>query len=596
MAEAPTVEAPARLPLARGSKFKRWRGWGDAVFVAPFRDHDALAPFVLYLVIACLFELPAVRHMNSRCACGYGSDPTQYMWAMQWWPYAIAHGVNPFWTHEIWFDPSGMDLASATSIPGLALIASPITVVAGPLVAFNIVSILAPVTAAWFAYRLCLYITKAPLPSLVGGYLFGFSAYEFGQLLGHMHLTVIFAIPAAVLLTLKRFDGVIGRARYVILTGLVLAIQLSISTEVAFTFTLMILATLVCALALSRPEARRRIVRLLPDLAGAYVVMGILCLPFLYYALKGPPLNVNGNFPADGLGFFFPTQTMRVGGHWFLPVSQSYPGNSSEQGTYLGLPLLLIVVAYAVRTWGRRTTRVLIAALAVAVIWALGDHLYIAGRPTIPLPWKLVSHLPLFDQLITARIGLYISLICAVIAALWIASTRPSALWRWSLAGLAVIFLIPRVDASYPGSDLSLYHASETIPSFFTSGLYRRYLRPNAVVMPLPFANTNGAQNLLWQADTDMYFRLASGYFGYTPPDYNSTLLPALLGGSALPLDAPAQLRTFLGVHTVDDVVADPSTAGGWLQVLARIGLRPIRVGGVLVYRVPAAWRAPRPI
>ncbi len=123
--------------------------------------------------------------------------------------------------------------------------------------------------------------------------------------------------------------------------------------------------------------------------------MGAVCSVFLYYALKGPPLNVNGNLDADALGFFIPTQLMRIGGHRFLAVSQGFPGNISEQGTYLGIPLVVMVTAYAVQAWHRRSTRILIAALAVAVVWSLGDHLNIDGHPTIPLPWNLLWHLPL---------------------------------------------------------------------------------------------------------------------------------------------------------------------------------------------------------
>lgn len=562
-----------------------------SALIAGVRARPAGPVFLLYLVIAVLLELPAVRHMNSRCACGWGADPTQYMWSMSWVPYAIGHGLNPFVTTKIWANHPGFDLASVTSVLGLGLVASPVTVLAGPLVAFNLVVIVSLAMNAWFAYRLCLYVSKRQLPSMLGGYLYGFSAYELGQLLGHLHLSVTFAIPAAALLTLRRIDGTIGRWWYVVLTAIVLAAQLLISTEMLFTMTLMGAAAVVCAVLLSRAEVRERILRVVPELIGAYLLMAAVCSPFLYYALKGPAVTV-ADLPADALGFFIPTWIMHFGGQRFIAVSLPFPGNISEQGTYLGLPVVVILAVFAVQTWWRRSTRVLVAALAVAVIWALGDTLYVDGHRTIWLPWRLLSSHRFFDQVITLRIGLYISLIAAVMVALWLAERGSRPLWRWAIAALAVVALVPKIDGSYPGSQLSLYHAHETVPRFFTSADYRHYLRRDEVVLPFPFSYADGSLNLLWQARTNMYFRMASGYFGYTPPNYATPLMPALLGGP-MPRDAASQLRTFIVQHGVWDVILDPLKAPRWPPVLARIGLRAIHVDGILLYRVPPTWRTP---
>ncbi len=109
--------------------------------------------------------------------------------------------------------------------------------------------------------------------------------------------------------------------------------------------------------------------------------------------------------------------------------------------------------------------------------------------------------------------------------------------------------------------------------------------------MPLPFGNTNGAMSLLWQARAGMYFRMASGYFGYTPPDYGSPLLPALLGGP-IPAQAPQELRSFITAHGVRHVLVDPFNGPRWPAVLKRDGLRPVKAGGMLIYRVPDAWIA----
>ena len=77
-------------------------------------------------------------------------------------------------------------------------------------------------------------MTGAWLPSLVGGYVFGFSSYELGQMLGHLHLVPIFLVPAAVHLVLLRMDEAISVRRFVVLMAAVFAFQVLISTEVLF--------------------------------------------------------------------------------------------------------------------------------------------------------------------------------------------------------------------------------------------------------------------------------------------------------------------------------------------------------------------------
>jgi hypothetical protein len=544
--------------------------------------------FVLYAAVAILLEGPAVAHLGSVCACTPGPDPTEYMWAMVWFPHAILHGLNPLVTHELWAGSGGFDLARATFTPAEALIAWPITALAGPVVAFNLVAILAPVLGAWFAYRLCFYITGRVGASVVGGYLFGFSTYELSQLLGHLQLTVTFALPAAVLLTLRRLDGGITARRYVVLMAALLVFQLLTSTEVLLTATCLGAVALGYAWAIAPAEARGAIAGVVRSLLLAYGLMAIVCSVYLYYALSRSGIT-NGPIPADALSFFIPTWITGLGASPFLAVSRNFPGNLAEQGTYLGLPLIAIVVAYAISHRAQRGARVLVAVLLVTVIWSLGDHLYVDGHSTIGLPWSLFSGLPFLKLLITVRLGVYISLVCAVMAAIWLAGSGGRSAGRWLLAALAVAFLFPNLGASFPGSRLAVFTSRLQTPPFFATGLYRHYLRPGEIVLPLPYGSRG--YSLLWQARTDMYFRLASGRFRYPPPAYPQQISNELMGRAPLSADAPSLLRAFLVSERVSAVVADPSSGGPWLGVLGKLGLRPTSVGGVLLYRIPRRVR-----
>ena len=100
-----------------------------------------------------------------------------------------------------------------TAADMVALLFSPLTLTAGPIVSYNVAAILMPALAAWTAFVLCRRLTHAIWPSLVGGYLFGFSSYVLAQGGGgHLQLSSVFLLPLVALV-----DRLLERG--VVLTG-----------------------------------------------------------------------------------------------------------------------------------------------------------------------------------------------------------------------------------------------------------------------------------------------------------------------------------------------------------------------------------------
>ncbi len=153
----------------------------------------ALLAFAIYQALAILWFGTPVLSDFSHTYIGFkiSADPGGYMWFLKWWPYALSHRLNPFITKIVWA-PSGFNLTWAASIPLPALAAAPITQLWGPVVAWNVLCLMSPALAAWCAFILCRHLCGAFLPSLIGGYLFGFSPYMLGHLLGHLSLIVVF--------------------------------------------------------------------------------------------------------------------------------------------------------------------------------------------------------------------------------------------------------------------------------------------------------------------------------------------------------------------------------------------------------------------
>jgi hypothetical protein len=545
------------------------------------RRNQAIGALVLYSAIGIgYFGLHVLPHLGRECVCEPGpSDSSIFMWGLAWWPHALLHGMNPFFTNAL-FAPDRLALGGDVTVPFAAIVAAPITLLWGPIVSFNLLTLASPVLAAFFAFLLCRYITRNFAASLFGGYIFGFSAYMLGQLLGHLHLLLVFPIPAAVHLTLRAIDGRIRQRWFVILLALCIATLILTSTEIALTFVVLGAVSLTVAFSLA-PGDRTRLLAVVKPILAAGVLTAIVTSPFLYYGLKGvPPLSpmVGDIYGGDALGFLVPTMLIRLGRQYFLGLSGTFSGaDISEAGTYVGLPLALIVARYTITRWRLTSTKIMAITLAVVVVLLLGAHLYIAGHPTVPLPWKLLDHSVLRDVL-PVRLAVYMFLIVAIIAAMWLAQMRPRnwAVAKWALAAVSIAFLVPNIGSGE-------WHWDVPNPAFFTTHEYRTYIRRGETVLVLPWGY-NG-MSMLWQADTGMWFRMTEGYLTpQPPPDYVADpLLPILTSQFKPP---PVGIENFIARRHVGAVIVDPAYPGHWPQALAALGLKPVAVGGVLVYRV----------
>src|SRR5579864_5403503 len=173
-----------RLAFARGDRATPSR-----------RRLEAAAAALLYASLSIgFFGLGVLRDFRGRYVgrafegiAPRFSEPSQYIWWMAWWPYAVSHHLNAFLPKVIWA-PIGFNLAWTTGIPGPSLILWPFTYLFGPVASYNFSMLLSPALAAWAAFILCRYITKSFWSSLVGGYIFGFSTYMLGHMLCHVDL------------------------------------------------------------------------------------------------------------------------------------------------------------------------------------------------------------------------------------------------------------------------------------------------------------------------------------------------------------------------------------------------------------------------
>jgi hypothetical protein len=493
-------------------------------------------------------------------------DPNFYVWSLRWWPYAISHGLNPLYSSQIGA-PVGFSLAWTTTAPALAVIMFPITAAFGPITSLNLTLLLSAPVSAWATFVVARRLTGRFWPALLAGTVYGFSPYEVGHTgVGQANLAVIMLFPLMVYLVLLWWDGKLGRPAFIGLMAVAMTAEFYVFNEAFAEMTLLGAVGLLIGFAVAGPSGRPTVARLARLVAVAWAIALVLASPYLVYALRHPSAGFIKALPANSLHLKA------------LIIPES------------GIPLLLIVLALAVLTWSSRLTRLLVILFVFIVVVALGPHLVVGATELGPLPWARLWSLPLVRSAEPVRLMLFGYLVLAIILAVWLAIPTRSRLllaaqWVLGLAAVAaIIAYIP--EASHgniipAGNPSAAARPAVALPTFISDGLYRDYLRPHEIVVVV---SDRGNAGMLFQADTNFYFRIAGGFINAALSD--TAALPAPVARLSDPTPATErQFRAYVHRSGVGAIIVERAWAAPWMQVFSRMGLHGTSVGGVIVYR-----------
>jgi hypothetical protein len=568
------------------------RGWA--------RRHDRL-------VAACACAAVAVAALARVWASpgttypGYAGDPQQSMWFLRWTPYALSHGMNPLTTAHVGY-PAGANLMWNTAMVLLGLLLWPITVSAGPVVAYDVAVALALAGSGLAAYVALRRWVGHAGGALAAALLYELSPYTGAHVLGQLNLTVAVTPP---LLLLLLDELVLQRRRPAwkpgVLLGLLATAQLMTSEEMLASeavATAVLLGALLLASRDRRAELRARLKRLGAGLAAALTVALPLMLVPLLVQFGGAqrihgPLQRPGDFVSDVLNLVIPSGAQLVAPAAAADFAQRFSGNLVEWSAYLGLPLLALLTITARRHWGSTTVRTAVLAGAALFILSLGPSLRVAGVDThVPLPWAIGQRLPLVGDLLPARLTLYVDLAAALLFGLAVRDALGAAggPGRPLLAGLCGVTAIAAVPL--PASTVAT-------PAFFASPAAQR-LPADGSVLVVPYATSFlESQVMLWQAQAGVAFRMPEGYVMMPaadgtahlgpPPTALSAALQAIASGGVWS-SSPASLRAMhadLVRWDVRAVVLGPMPRGerAARQLLSSLlGCSPQAVAGVEVW------------
>lgn len=87
----------------------------------------------------------------------------------------------------------------------------------------------------------------------------------------------------------------------------------------------------------------------------------------------------------------------------FARISAIFTGNYAELGSYLGMPLIAIVILFAASRRRTPTYALLVLLVIVVSLASMGPKLHVAGVPTATLPWTLCRYVPLLDKALPVR-------------------------------------------------------------------------------------------------------------------------------------------------------------------------------------------------
>ncbi|HEY6420267.1 MAG TPA: hypothetical protein VIX59_14820 [Candidatus Binataceae bacterium] len=547
-------------------------------------DLRSLGAFAIYFGLSLYFFGRTLPGHFRETYIGTGNDPSLFMWFLVWWPYAFIHHLNPFFTDLLWAQ-SGVNLAWTTAIPLPSLVIWPLTAGLGPIAAYNVLCLASLPLGAWTAFLLCRYICRSWWPSILGGSIFGFSAYMLGQQsCGHVHQTLVFLVPLAVLLVARAIAGELGTRGFIAAMTALLVAQFLIAIEVFATMTAIGGMGLFLGWSFAPPDPRKRIAGRLLPIAVAYAIAAIILSPYLYsmFALGAPrgPIWSPDAYSADLLNFVVPAPTNAFGAIPLVSrISAPFrPFSIGEVDAYLGLPLILLAAAYAWRHWREPTGKLLVDSLIIICVLAMGPLLHFRGAVLCELPGKILPLLPALGKALPARLMAYAFLVVAIIASIWFTESRFGSAVKVALAATIVVSTLPNLSAAY-------WTRADDSPAFFTTAMHRLYLTPGENVLVLPFGIRGSS--MLWQAETGMYFRMVGGWTGLMSPEFRDwPIVSAFLNAAYLP-DAGAQLSAFMAHHAVSTIaVADgDADAKAWHALASACCVAKQSAGGVTLYR-----------
>ncbi|GAB0103289.1 glycosyl transferase [Nocardia sp. JMUB6875] len=542
-----------------------------------------------YLSLAVLVLSGQWLHTDRGYLIKSGQDQTMWEWFFAVTAHNVAHLENPLGT-LLQNYPDGVNMMANTAMFGVGVPLTPVTLLFGPTVTFVLVLTLGLFGTAFAWYWLfSREVVASKAAAAVGGLFCGFAPAMISHANAHPNFVVLALLPliALQLIRMARRAGAAKeirkarRNRDAVILGLLVALQIALGEEPLLIFALSF-GLFAAVYYLHAPKTGLRALRAVTPtvLLAALITVALTEIP-LWWQFFGPQSyrSIDHVAMQNDLKALFQFPSESLGG--LVSHGQNVAINPTEENSYFGWPLWILVAVAAVLMWRERVVRAAATVIVVFTVLSLGSTLRIGKVDTgIGLPWQRLSNVALLDTVLESRFTM--AAIPAIALILALAAQRALDYWKVSATDW-------RPLALFAALALALLPLTPTIlpvvqrpatPSFFTDGTVRHYVSQGSVVIAPP-PTPPDARALRWQVDSGFEFPLAGGYFvgptgaskkgRYGPDDRpTASLLMRAQRTNTVPVidDATrAQALEDLRYWRADVVVLPPTDNGDTLRV-----------------------------
>jgi hypothetical protein len=502
----------------------------------------ALAVLAYYAGATVLMTWPVVTRLRTAIPGLHGEDNWYYVWLIGWFQKALFQlGRNPLFVpfHNY---PYGWSLAYTEITLSNVALALPFSLLDGPVLAYNLVSLLSFILSGLVVHAWVASITGNRAAGLVGGTLFAFAPYRLAHLYGHFPLmgTQYLALHFAGLYFLLQERE--PRWKTAALAGM--GFGLAALSSMYYLYMTAILSGLF-VLGYLLFTGRRTLVRpafwknLLASIGIALPFTLIAVAPYLQLGLQG---NANHRefeyvdlWSASLPDFFLPSPAHFIWGDWINAHFDRLLW--IEKNLYLGVVaffLVLFVFFYRRASRGTGRMEVLLGfGLVCAVVLAMGTTLHwyseqvllkvpaflqeFVQRDQIPvyLPnYFLFRYLPFYDGMRAwSRYGIYATLFAAVLAGIGLDRLQrlvPHRRLAMTIPVLALVIIgVDFKIMSYPLTEVKVRPVDEWLADQPGEGAYVQFPIDQSTRPDLIYASLDQEKPFL-----GMY------YGAYLPPEF----------------------------------------------------------------------------
>lgn len=377
----------------------------------PVRVH--LAVLAAYVVAGIVVSWPRVTYLTAH-KLPYSRDAGSYVWGFTWVAKQVEHLSNPWFTRDI-AAPVGVQLGYHALMPLEGVLMMPVTVVLGPSVSYNLLSVLMPGLLCYAMYRVGRLWLPSQLGAIAAGAFFGLSTMLVWRSWYHLNLAagVLFiplALEAAV--RLRRRPG----WRQAVILGAVMAGALLTDQEMDI-LVMMVIVTALLPWLLCGPARAGRPARAAAteaanaaERAGTFlrvfaarawpvalagVVFAVLASPQIIAIVQQtrtggapPPGALAGDYINSGVPFPYmfalSPRVYQFGLHGLGFIT--YHGGLGDGIADFGLAVTALALLGLVISWSRRNVRLLAALWLGCTVLAAGTTLKIGSHVFVPAP------------------------------------------------------------------------------------------------------------------------------------------------------------------------------------------------------------------